>query len=115
MYNLRNSAGYRNQRVVLTKTQPTKSTKIGVRKAPAPEGRPGLIRVDSVHQGDLDGVKGLYHVNAVDCVTQWEVVASVQTISEAHLLSVFEEMLSQFPFEILGFQADKLGGRGPHP
>jgi len=89
-----------------TKTEPTKSTQIGVRKAPAPEGRPGFIRIDSVHQGDLDGIKGLYHINAVDCVTQWQVVASVQTISEAHLLSVIEEMLRQFPFEILGFHAD---------
>ena len=106
LYNLRHSAPYRNQRVLLTKTQPTKNTKIGVRKAPAPEGRPGFIRIDSVHQGDLDGVKGLYHINAVDCVTQWQVVASVQTISEAHLLSVIEEMLAQFPFEILGFHAD---------
>ncbi|MEY4562697.1 MAG: hypothetical protein RLZZ618_1974, partial [Pseudomonadota bacterium] len=34
---------------------------------------------------------------------QWQVVASVQAISEAHLLSVIEEMLAQFPFEILGF------------
>ena len=100
------SAGYRNQRVVLTKTQPSKNLHLGVRKAPAPEGRPGFIRIDSVHQGDLDGVKGLYHINAVDCVTQWQVVASVQAISEAHLLSVIEEMLTQFPFEILGFHAD---------
>jgi transposase InsO family protein len=106
LYNLRHSAGYRNQRVVLTKTQASRNTQIGVRKAPAPEGRPGFIRIDSVHQGDLDGVKGLYHVNAVDCVTQWQVVASVQTISEAHLLSVIEQMLAQFPFEILGFHAD---------
>jgi transposase InsO family protein len=106
LYNLRHSAGYRNQRVVLTKTQPTKNTLIGVRKAPAPEGRPGFIRIDSVHQGDLDGVKGLYHINAVDCVTQWQVVASVQVISEAHLLSVIEQMLAQFPFAILGFHAD---------
>ncbi len=59
-----------------------------------------------MHQGDLDGIKGLYHINAVDCVTQWQVVASVQSISEAHLLSVIEQMLAQFPFEILGFHAD---------
>jgi transposase InsO family protein len=106
LYNLRNSAGYREQRVVLTKTRPTKSATIGVRKAPAPEGRPGFVRIDSVHQGDWDGTKGLYHINAVDCVTQWEVVATVQTISEAHLLPVIEQMLEQFPFEILGFHAD---------
>ena len=106
LYNLRNSAGYRAQRVVLTKTQPTKSATIGVRKAPAPQGRPGFIRIDSVHQGDLDGTKGLYHINAVDCVTQWQVVATVQTISEAHLLPVIEQLLEQFPFVILGFHAD---------
>ena len=42
----------------------------------------------------------------MDCVTQWQVVASVQTISEAHLLSTIAAMLAQFPFEILGFHAD---------
>ena len=106
LYNLRNSAGYRAQRVVLTKTKPTKAITIGVRKAPAPDGRAGFIRIDSVHQGDFDGIKGLYHINAVDCVTQWQVVATVQTISEAYLLPVIEHMLEQFPFEILGFHAD---------
>jgi hypothetical protein len=106
LYNLRNSAPYRAHRVVLTKTRPTKAATIGVRKAPAPEGRPGFVRIDSVHQGDLDGTKGLYHINAVDCVTQWEVVATVQTISEAHLLPVIGQMLEQFPFAILGFHAD---------
>ena len=106
LYNLRASAGYRAQRVVLTKTRPTKVATIGTRKAPAPEGRPGFIRIDSVHQGNHDGIKGVYHINAVDCVTQWEVVASVQTISEAHLLPVIAQMLEQFPFAILGFHAD---------
>lgn len=106
LYNLRNGSGYRDQRVLLTKTRGDKATVIGVRKAPAPEGRPGFIRIDSVHQGDFDGIKGLYHINAVDCVTQWEVVASVHTIAEAHLLPVIEQMLAQFPFEILGFHAD---------
>lgn len=106
LYNLRNSAPYRAQRVVLSKTRPTQAATIGVRKAPAPDGRPGFIRIDSVHQGDWDGTKGLYHINAVDCVTQWEVVATVQTISEAHLLPVIEQMLAQFPFEVLGFHAD---------
>ena len=106
LYNLRRSAGYREQRVVLTKTQPAKRVEIGVRRAPAQDGRAGFIRIDSVHQGDHDGIKGLYHINAVDCVTQWQVVASVPTISEAHLLPVIEQMLEQFPFEILGFHAD---------
>lgn len=106
LYNLRNSAGYRQQRVVMTKTRGERAAAIGVRRAPVPEGRPGFIRIDSVHQGDLDGVKGLYHIDAVDCVTQWQVVASVQTISEAHMLPVIAQMLEQFPFKIAGFHAD---------
>ena len=106
LYNLRNSAPYRAQRVVMSKTQPTKRVDIGVRRAPAPEGRAGFIRIDSVHQGDHDGIKGLYHINAVDCVTQWQIVATVQAISEAYLLPVIEQMLEQFAFEILGFHAD---------
>ena len=106
LYNLRNSAPYKAQRVALTKTRPTKAISIGVRKAPKPNGRPGFVRIDSVHQGDQDGAKGLYHINAVDCLTQWEVVASVQTISEAHMLPVIEQMLAQFPFKIRGFHAD---------
>jgi hypothetical protein len=68
---------------------------IGTRRAPAPEGRPGFIRIDSVHQGDLDGAKGLYHINAVNCVTQWEVTATVQTISEAHLLFTNVRLLNE--------------------
>jgi len=106
LYNLRRSAGYRAQRVVHTQTRPSRRADIGVRRAPAPEGRAGFIRIDSVHQGDQDGLKGLYHIDAVDCVTQWQVVATVQTISEAHLLPVIEQMLEQFPFRILGFHAD---------
>ncbi len=106
LYNLRNGASYRAERVVLTKTRPTQAVTIGVRKAPAPDGRAGFIRIDSVHQGELDGAKGLYHINAVDCVTQWQVVATVQNISEAYLLPVIEQMLEQFPFKILGFHAD---------
>jgi transposase InsO family protein len=106
LYNLRNSAPYLTQRVVRTKTKSTRGVDIGVRRVPAPEGRAGFIRIDSVHQGDQDGIKGLYHINAVDCVTQWQVVATVQAISEAYLLPVIEQMLAQFPFEILGFHAD---------
>jgi hypothetical protein len=41
----------------------------------------GSVRIDTVHQGGQDGVKGVYHINAVDKVTQWEVVAAVEQIS----------------------------------
>jgi hypothetical protein len=59
-----------------------------------------------VHQGDQDGVKGVYHINAVDEVTQWEVVGSVEAISEAFLIPMLEAMLAQFPFRIRGFHSD---------
>jgi hypothetical protein len=105
LYNLRAQAGYRAQRGVWTKTKGA-SVAIGQRRAPAPEGRAGFIRIDSVHQGDFDGLKGVYHINAVDCVTQFELVASCERISEAYLLPALESLLEDFPFTILGFHAD---------
>ena len=105
LYNLRRSYRYSTERIVRTKTQAT-AAPIGVRKAPAPGGRPGFIRIDSVHQGDLDGAKGLYHVNAVDCVTQWQVVGSCPRLTEAFMLPQLQAMFAQFPFHILGFHAD---------
>ena len=105
LYNLRKRSSYQRQRQVWTKTRPV-SLPIGERRAPAPNNRPGYLRVDSVHQGDLDGVKGLYHINAVDCVTQYEAVATCERISEAFLIPVLEELLQSFPFGILGFHVD---------
>jgi transposase InsO family protein len=105
LYNLRKRSGYLRQRRGWTKTRPV-SLPIGERRAPAPNDRPGYLRVDSVHQGDQDGVKGLYHINAVDCVTQYEGVATCERISEAFLIPVLEELLQSFPFVILGFHSD---------
>lgn len=105
LYNLRRAQGYQARRRHWTKTK-GRSVAIGIRRAPAPEGRPGFIRIDSVHQGDQDGVKGVYHINAVDCVTQFEIVATSKRLSEAYLLPVIETMLESFPFDILGFHAD---------
>ena len=51
-------------------------------------------------------MKGVYHINAVDCLTQWELVATCEKISEAYLLPVIEALLAGFPFRILGFHAD---------
>jgi hypothetical protein len=105
LYNLRKSAGYRALRVVFIKTHPVCNS-IGVRKAPRPDGRAGFIRVDTVHQGDLDGIKGVYHITCVDEVSQWQIEACVQGISEAFLLPVLELIIGQFPFVILGFHSD---------
>jgi transposase InsO family protein len=105
LYNLRHTRRYAAQRIVHTTTHATAVT-IGARKAPAPDGRPGFIRIDSVHQGDLDGAKGVFHIDAVDCVTQWQVVGSCPRISENFVLPLLHAMFDQFPFKILGFHAD---------
>ncbi len=105
LYNLRNSAGYRRQRIEYTPTRPT-PVSIGERRKPDPAGRPGFLRIDTVHQGDLDGVKGVYHINAVDEVTQWEVAGATSFISEAWLLPVLQAILVQFPFRVRGFHSD---------
>jgi transposase InsO family protein len=105
LYRLRNSLRYRQFRVAY---QPTRATQvaIGERRRPQPDGRPGYLRVDTVHQGDLEGTKGVYHINAVDEVTQWQVVGAVAQISEAYLIPVLEAMLEQFPFRIHNFHSD---------
>jgi transposase InsO family protein len=105
LYNLRASARYRNQAAVFEATRATTAA-IGERRRPDPQGRPGFLRVDTVHQGDWEGAKGVYHVNAVDTVTQWQVVGCASKISEAYLIPVLQGMLEQFPFAILGFHAD---------
>jgi len=105
LYNLRASARYRNQAAVFEPTQSTAAA-IGQRRKPDPQGRPGYVRVDTVHQGDSAGVKGVYHINAVDAVTQWQVVGCAEKISEAYLMPVLAAVLAQFPFPIRGFHAD---------
>ena len=105
LYRLRASRSYRERRIKYQATRPT-AVSIGERRKPEPGGRPGYLRIDTVHQGDQDGVKGVYHINAVDEVTQWEIVGSVEQISEAFLLPMLEGMLAQFPFQILGFHSD---------
>jgi len=105
LYNLRRSNTYRNMTRRFAKTKPAVS-RIGERAKPDPKGQPGYIRIDTVHQGDLNGHKGIYHINAVDEVTQWEIVASVEKISEAYLVPVLKSMLVQFPFIVKGFHSD---------
>jgi hypothetical protein len=105
IYNLRKSSGYCKLRV---RVEHTKARQIAIaeRRKPDPQGRPGYIRVDTVHQGQKDGKPGVYHINAVDTVTQWEVVGCVTTICERDLIPVLEAMLHQFPFRIIGFHCD---------
>jgi len=107
LYNLRKSQRYRERRLNYVKTRPT-AVSIGERRKPQPQGRPGYLRLDTVHQGDepKGGEKGVYHINAVDEVLQWQVVGSTPRISEVYLEPLLKAMMRQFPFRIKGFHTD---------
>jgi transposase InsO family protein len=105
LYNLRGSDVYRSQRVRVQHTQ-SRQIPIGERRKPEAKGKPGYLRVDTVHQGNQDGQAGVYHINAVDTVTQWQAIGCVETICERDRLPVLEALLHQFPFRILGFHSD---------
>jgi len=103
LYNLRQSPCYGLRHY--EKTRPT-AVQIGERKKPVPNAQPGFLRIDTVHQGDPPEGKGIYHINAVDEVTQWEVVLATPRISEAWLMPLLKNILEQFPFRILNFHSD---------
>jgi hypothetical protein len=105
LYNLRQSKTYFQKRRHFTKTKHT-AVPIGERRKPNPQGQPGYIRIDTVHQGDQDGEKGVYHINAVDEVTQMEVISSVEKISEQRLIPVLECILESFPFIVKEIHSD---------
>ncbi len=105
LYRLRQGFVYRQQSLTVNKTNPTANL-IAERRKPDPQGHPGYIRVDTVHQGDRGGEKGVYHINMIDEVTQWEHLGCVERISERYLVPVLKELLEQYPFRILGFHAD---------
>jgi transposase InsO family protein len=105
LYNLRRTPRYRQRLKNYQKTRPS-PVAIGERRRPDPRGRPGYLRVDTVHQGDAEHARGIYHINAVDEITQWEIVAAVPRISEAYLEPVLVMVLAQFPFVLHGFHSD---------
>jgi transposase InsO family protein len=105
LYNLRQTSSYRRRSLVMGRTNPT-TVAIGERRRPDPQGRAGYIRIDTVHQPERDGEKSVYHINAIDEVTQWEVLGCVPKISEHYLIPVLKTMLQQFPFRIHGFHSD---------
>lgn len=107
LYHLRNHNRQYNSSVAkwVKRTMAT-PIPIGIRAKPRPKGRPGFLRVDTVHSGDLNGRKGAYHINIVDEITQWEMIATVEAISEYFLTPVIEELLQRFPFIIHEFHSD---------
>lgn len=108
IYRLRQSKRYSLRVLHVGKTKAT-TVAIGQRRKPKPNGIPGFLRVDTVHQGDLGKVKGVYHINLVDEVTQWEVLVAVEEISESTLKDVLAVAILLFPYTIKNFHSDNGG------
>lgn len=107
IYNLRNNNRQylSSSAIKYSKTNPV-NTNIGERKKPQPYGKPGYIRVDSVHQGDLEGSKGVYHINIVDEVLQWELIGCVPQITDEYMEPLLIMLLEMFPFVVINFHSD---------
>lgn len=105
IYNLRKTKIYLHFGIVFTKTKSVVSN-IGVRKKPRPNGKPGYLRVDSVHQGDKNKQKGVYYINIVDEVTQYEFVFCVPAISEKYMKLVLQLLKRFCPLIIINFHSD---------
>lgn len=107
LYNIRNhNLQYESSGALFFKHTKSTDVNIGIRRKPIPGGLPGYLRIDTVHQGDLDGVKGVYHINIIDEVTQYEMIATVKGISHQFLRPVIEALLDSFPFKIYEFHSD---------
>jgi len=91
IYNLKKTVFYRRSVTFYQETKKTKGRTIGERYKPEPGGKPGYLRVDTVHQGDRDGEKGVYHINTVDEVVQWEVVGAAEKITDCHLIPLLSK------------------------
>lgn len=108
IYNLRNSERYNQYGKIFEVTRSVISN-IGIRRKPQPNGQPGYLRVDTVHQGDKRKKKGVYHINVVDEVTQYEFIFCVKAISERYMKSVLICLNKYCPFKIINFHSDNGG------
>ena len=105
IYNLRKSRAYRTGRLTLRETRST-PVGFGMRRKPRPDGRPGFLRVDTVHLGDLGGRKGAYVINVVDEVTQFQHLGAVPRITQQFMVPVLKDLISAFPFTVRAFHTD---------
>lgn len=96
--NLRESDRYKAK--YLHHTQ-ARIVSIGTTEKPNPNNCSGSIRVDTVSQD------GVFHINSIDEVLQWEIVVCVPQITEYYLLPALQSMLNQYPFEIFNFHSDR--------
>ncbi|MHB8362572.1 MAG: integrase [Patescibacteria group bacterium] len=105
IYNIRKGTFYQNHVIKFTKTKSV-ARAIGERRKMESKGNPGYLNVDTVHQGDKNGEKGIYHINIVDQSTQFEFIASVEVISERYLEPILKALIRIFPFIIKEFHTD---------
>ena len=108
MYRLRKTRRYHEKVGIFSKTRPTKIP-IGERRMPEPNGIPGYLSVDTAHQGDKEGEKGIYHINITDMVSQFEFIGAADAISERFMEPILREPLEMFPFVIIEFHSDNGG------
>lgn len=106
IYNLKKTVSYQRSVTFYQETKKTKGRVIGERCKPEPEGKPGYLRVDTLHQGDRDGQKGVYHVNTVDEIVQWEVAGAAEKITDTQLIPLLVKIIASYPYRIMNFHAD---------
>jgi len=95
------------------------ATKVLLIRACAAFGDSRFARLSQVPVSPLYNLRasdlyGKYPINAADIATQWELVASVERISEAYLLPVIALLLDGFPFAIRGFHSGSGSGYVNH-
>lgn len=105
IYKLRKSKNYQRLTMRFERTKAVVSS-IGRRAKPEADSRPGYLRVDTVHQGDKNGVKGVYHINTVDETTQFEFIAAAEAVTEDVLIPILRRLIESYPFTITGFHCD---------
>jgi len=106
IYNLRKTTTFKRTVSYYKGTKKSKEAGIGKRTKPEPQGQPGYIRIDTVEQGDTQAGGGMYHINTVDEITQWQVIGGVKTITHKELVPLLENIIEQYPFKIINFHSD---------
>jgi len=106
IYNLRKSKTYQRLGLFFTKTASKNIPNIGTRKKPKPNGKPGFLRIDSVHLGDKGRKKGIYFINIIDEVTQFEFIFCVPQICEKYMVPIVESLYKLSPMKIINFHSD---------
>lgn len=107
IYNMRKTDKYQKITKKYDKTKSNIVNPIGIKRRPNPENKPGYLRIDSVHQGDgEDRSKGVYHINIIDEVTQFEFIAAVEKLTQEHMVPLVERLIEEFPFKIYELHSD---------